>query len=247
MQLKVVFVLTISTFLIGGALAQQKDSSRSEPPLNSSDEPVSSSEPPAKPTFAEPPSVAAMAEPEPGDYWTFENRDEITGKLSPPVTTTVTEVTPTEISVRLSAPGGADTGFGTYDRSWNQKTGGVWKYSPNDGQGFKLPLQVGASWSFKCEAVDSEHGFIWVRNGSSKVLLKDKIMTKAGLFETLLFETTYTLRRPNDNGNANTEITARTWYSPEIDHWVRRTVAVRTDHHLRNDTTVELIAYGRKQ
>jgi hypothetical protein len=123
---------------------------------------------------------------------------------------------------------------------------GLWTYSPNDGQGIKSPLQVGLSWAFKCEAVDSEHGFVWVRNGSSKVLLKDKIMTKAGLFETLLIETTYSLHRPNDTKN-HTEVTSRTWYAPAIDHWVERIVMARTDGHLRSNTSFEFIAYGRKE
>jgi hypothetical protein len=71
-------------------------------------------------------------------------------------------------------------------------------------------------------------------------------MTKAGLFETWMIETSYSLRRNNDTGNNHTEILVRTWYVPEIDHWVRRTVTTRTDQHLRNNTSTELIAYGRK-
>jgi len=195
-------------------------------------------------TFAEPPSVVAMEDPEPGDHWAYETRDEITGKLTSARTTTVTEVTPTEISVRFSAAGN-DIGFSVYDRSWNQKSGGIWTYTPNDGQGIKSPLKIGESWAFKAEAVESEHGNVWARSGSSKVLVQEKIMTKAGLFDTFLIETTYSLRR-NTETTSNTEITSRTWYSPAIDHWVRRSVVARTDRHLRASTTVELVAYGRK-
>jgi hypothetical protein len=188
-----------------------------------------------------------MEEPAPGDYWTYESHDEITGKLTTPQTTTVTEVTPVEISVRLSAPGRSDLGFGVYDRSWNLKSNGGWTYSPHDGQGFKSPLQINASWGFKCESVAAGSGAVWIRNGSSKVLLKDKIMTKAGLFDTLLVETTYKLSPNNGTGKNNMEVTARTWYAPAIDHWVRRTTAVRTEGHLRSSNTAELIAYGRKE
>jgi hypothetical protein len=233
---QVVLISIFSALIAVGAMAQQVDEPR-----------VSPSEPPVPPTFAEPPSVAAMEEPQPGDYWTFESRDEITGKLTSPRTTTVTEVTPTEISVRVSAPAGSDLGFSVYDRSWNRKSAGVWTYSPNDGQGIKSPLQVGTSWAFKSDSVESEHGIVWVRKGSSKILAREKIMTKAGLFDTLLIETTYSLRRTNDTGNNNNEIRSRSWYAPAIDHWVRRTVTARTDGHLRSNTTLELIAYGRKQ
>jgi hypothetical protein len=229
------FALIGGAFLIAaGAHAQQTDDNAPSVP----------------PTFAEPPSVVAMEAPQAGDHWAYETRDEITGKLTGPRTTTVTEVTPTEISVRVSADGiaatGSDTGFGVYDRTWNQMSGGVWKYSPNDGLGIKTPLHVGASWAIRSEAVDSEHGIVWVRTGSSKVLVQEKVMTKAGLFDTFLIETSYSLRRSTDTSNNKTEITSRTSYAPAIDHWVRRALIARTDGHLRASTTVELVAYGRK-
>ena len=46
--------------------------------------------------------VIAMEEPSPGDFWVYETRDEISGKISSVRTNTVTEVTPTEISVRFT-------------------------------------------------------------------------------------------------------------------------------------------------
>jgi hypothetical protein len=201
---------------------------------------------PVPPTFAELPTVLAMEEPQAGDHWAFETRDEITGKLTGPQTTTVTEVTPTEISVRFSMSG-IDGGFSVYDRSWNLKSGGIWKYSPNDGMGIKPPLRNGASWAVKSEAVYSEHGIVWARNGSSKILVQEKIMTKAGLFDTYLIETTFSLRRSTEISNNKTEVTSRTWYAPAIDHWVRRTFVARTDGHVRTNNTLELVAYGRKE
>jgi hypothetical protein len=226
--LRRVILVGLLALLAPGAVAQETDSDPT----------------PVPPTFAEPPSVIAMQEPQPGDHWAYETRDEITGKLTGPSTSTVTEVTPTEISVRASTAG-IDTGFNVYDRSWNKKSGGIWKYSPNDGMGIKSPLRDGAGWAFKSEAV-SEHGIVWVRSGSSKVLAQEKIMTKAGLFDTFLIETAFSLRRNIDTSNSRTEVTLRTWYAPTIDHWVQRTYAVRTDGHLRTNNTYELVAYGRK-
>jgi hypothetical protein len=78
------------------------------------------------------------------------------------------------------------------------------------------------------------------------VLVQQKTVTKAGMFDTFLVEATYTLRRPNDTIGNVTEITSRTWYAPTIDHWVRRTIVARTDRHLRANNTSELIAYGRR-
>jgi hypothetical protein len=219
----------------------------SEAPASTSQAPASTSQAPVPPTFGGPPTVKMMEDPQPGDYWTYESRDEITGKLSGAITYTVTEATPVEISVRISAAGGSDLGFMVYDRYWNLKSNGSWTYSPNDGQGIKGSLRVGDSWAIKNEAVEHEHNAVWLRNGSAKVLVKDKIMTKAGLFETFMVESSYSLRRNNDTGSNHTEILQRTWYVPEIDHWVRRTVTSRTDQHLRSNSSTELTSYGRRQ
>jgi hypothetical protein len=224
--------IAVSTLLAGGAMAQPADNNK---------------EPPVPPTFAEPPSVTAMEEPQQGDYWSYEVRDEITGKLVGPRITTITEVTPTEISVRLSSPSGGELGLSVYDRSWNLKSGAPWKFTPHDGQGIKSPLRVGATWALRAEGVESEHGIVWVRNGSSKVMGQEKAITKAGIFDTFLIEATYTLRRSTDNGGNVNQIVSRTWYAPAIDHWVRRTLVARTDGHLRSNTTTELVAYGRRE
>lgn len=130
-------------------MAQQASDSPAEPP-NPGEPPASSNQSLVPPTFADPPGVTAMEEPQPGDYWTFESRDEITGKLTGSRTFTVTEATPVEITVRVSAPGGgSDLGLMVFDRSWNLKSASLWTYSPNDGQGIKAPLRVGASWGLQ--------------------------------------------------------------------------------------------------
>src|SRR4051812_16494076 len=101
-------VLGMIGLVTSGALAQQA------PPQ--ADAPGSSS-PPASvhPSKA----VIPMEEPLPGDYWTYEIRDDITGTISGPRTNVVTEVTPTEISVHSKISATSNEGFSIYDRSWN--------------------------------------------------------------------------------------------------------------------------------
>src|ERR1700720_3279848 len=82
----------------------------------------------APPQAAAPPDAAAsvqpakavvpMEEPRPGDRWTYEVRDEITGTITTARENVVTDVTPTEISVRYKNVGATNTGFVVYDRSW---------------------------------------------------------------------------------------------------------------------------------
>jgi hypothetical protein len=98
----------------GSAMAQQQN----ETPATS----------PAAPA---PNAVVSMEEPLPGDHWTYEVRDEITGKVSATRDNVVTEVTPADITVRWSILGSDDRGgLNIYDRSWNLKNSGPWKYHP---------------------------------------------------------------------------------------------------------------------
>ena len=70
----------IAVFAASGATAQQSPPQAETPPSSSSTAPK---------------AVVAMEEPLPGDYWTYEIRDEITGTISATRNNVVTEVTPT--------------------------------------------------------------------------------------------------------------------------------------------------------
>lgn len=83
-----------------------------------------------------------MEQPKVGDHWTYDVHDEITGALKFTVTLTISDVSPTDITTRYERHGAnRGSGYIIYDRSWNIKDNGTWKYVPNDGTGFKLPLK----------------------------------------------------------------------------------------------------------
>jgi hypothetical protein len=225
----------IAVLAAGSATAQQSPPQAAAPPASSS---TASTEPPK--------AVVAMEEPLPGDYWTYEVRDEITGTISATRTNVVTEVTPTEISARFKILGTSNEGFNVYDRSWNLIHSGPWKYSPNDGTGIRTPLAIGKSWSFQSDDVNAGNGNIGKRSGTSKVVGQESLTTRAGTFETFKIETSYSIRGVKDP-TRKTEITSQTWYAPAIDHWVKRVFVSRADKHLRVNNTLELVEYGRKQ
>jgi hypothetical protein len=53
-----------------------------------------------------------MEDPQIGDHWTYELRDDVSGDLKSTITHTITDITPAEISVRLAVlgrPNGAST------------------------------------------------------------------------------------------------------------------------------------------
>jgi hypothetical protein len=222
-------ILGAICLIAGNALAQ----SSSDSPATSSPAPA-----PAKP-------VTAMEEPLPGDFWTYEIRDEITGKVTSIRTFVITEATPTEISVSVRVAGKDDIALSVYDRSWNLKNAAPWKYEPHDGSGIRSPLEIGKTWPVKTNNINSANGNVWKRSGTSKVIGQESVTTKAGVFDTFKIETTFTATNIN-NPTFKNEVTSLTWYAPAIDHWVRRTFVSRTNNHLRINNTIELVEYGRK-
>ena len=229
-------VLGLISLVASNAWAQQTP----QPPDGT---PASSSSPSSvKPSKA----VVVMEEPLPGDHWTYEIRDEITGKIRATRTDVVTEVTPKEISVTFKIAGKSNDGFNVYDRSWNLMSAGEWKYSPNDSLGIKTPLAVGKTWTFRSSDINAGSGFGWNRSGNSKIISQEIVTTQAGTFETFKIETTYSSQNVKDPTRKE-EVTAQTWYAPALDHWVKRTFISRVEKHLRVNNTIELIEYGRKQ
>jgi hypothetical protein len=229
-------VVGVICLLAGSARAQQTPPSPQGAPASPS------SAAPVNPSKA----VVVMEEPLPGDHWTYEVRDEITGKVSVTREYVVTEVTPKEISVRFKNLGTPTEGFNVFDRSWNMTSAGQWKYSPNDGTGVKTPLAVGKTWAFQSNDINAGEGFGWNRSGKSKIVGQESMTTQAGTFETYRIETTYSSRNIKDPTRKE-EIVMQTWYVPAIDHWVKRTFTSRVEKHLRVNNAIELIGYGRKQ
>jgi hypothetical protein len=228
-------VLGLICLAAGNASAQQAPPPTETPAAS----PPAASVQPAKP-------VVAMEEPLPGDRWTYEVRDEITGAITATRTNVVTEVTPTEISTRVDTAGKPNPGQITYDRSWNILTSGPWKYSPNDGAGIQPALAVGKTWNIESNEVNASNGNSWKRSGKSKVVGQETLTTKAGTFETFKIETSYSARNANDP-TRRTDVTVQTWYAPVVDHWVKRTLVMRANKRLMINNTIELVEYGRKQ
>lgn len=190
-------------------------------------------------------SVVLMEEAKPGDRWTYEVRDDITGDLKTTRTSVVTEVSPTEIATRLTTTENKSGSPMLFDRSWNVIQGGPWKHAPHDGTGVSLPLEIGKTWSFRSSDVNSVKGGSWKRTGTSKVVGREDVTTKAGTFDVFKIETSGTSQSANDP-TRKIHVTQTTWYSPAINHWVKRTTTIRANQRLMDKSSIELVSYGRK-
>lgn len=228
-------ILAVICLTAGNAWAQQVPSSAETAPQSPS-------------ATASPSSGnVAMEEPQPGDHWTYQVRDEITGKADASRENVVTEVTPKNISVRFKLVGTPNEGFYVYDRDWHLLSSGNWKYSPYQGHtGIRAPLTVGKIWTFQSDNINNTIGAIWKESGTSKVVGQETAVTKAGTFETFKIETNFSDKNVKDPTRKN-ETATQTWYAPAIDHWVKRTFITKVDQHVRSNVTMELIEYGRRQ
>jgi hypothetical protein len=207
--------------------------------------------PAEKPAAAPPPAVEAPNSPEPmedpqtGDHWTYEVRDDITGDIKSTITSTVTDVSTADISLRTGALGNPNSGFLTFDHSWNLTNNGIWRYSPNDGTGVRSPLATGKTWPIRGTDVNTTAGVSWKRSGTSKVVSQENVTTRAGTFDTFKIETSLQFQNANDP-TKKYQAVLQTWYAPVIDHWVKRSFVSRFDGRVRDKNTTELVEYGRR-
>jgi hypothetical protein len=232
-MLRSAFLATIGLIATAGSLPAQTPPSQS-------------------PSAASAPAVETPNSPEPmedaqtGDHWTYELRDDITGDVKSTITNTVTDVSDSEISTRTAQLGNSNSGYQTFDRSWNViNNSGIWRYTPNDGTGIRAPLAVGKTWSFKATDLNSTAGVSWRRSGTAKVVAQESVTTRAGTFDTFKIETSLQFQNANDP-TKKYQAVFQIWYAPVIDHWVKRSAVSRSEGRVREKSTIELVEYGRR-
>jgi hypothetical protein len=237
-MLRSAFLAAIGLFATAGSLPAQTPPSQPPP----SQSPPAASAPAAVET---PNSPEAMEDAQTGDHWTYELRDDITGDVKSTITNTVTDVSASEISTRTAQLGNPNSGYQTFDRSWNViNDSGIWRYTPNDGTGIRAPLAVGKTWSFKATDLNSTAGVSWKRSGTAKVVAQESVTTRAGTFDTFKIETSIQFQNANDP-TKKYQAVFQIWYAPVIDHWVKRSLVSRSDGRVRAKSTIELVEYGR--
>jgi len=197
------------------------------------------------PAATESPAQETMEDPQVGDHWTYDFRDDITGDVKWTYTDTVTDVTAMEISVRTATTGNSQSGSTSYDRSWNRTRNDTFRFAPNDGGGIRTPLAVGKTWSARANDVNTGAGVSWKRSVTAKVVAQESVTTRAGTFDTFKIEMSLDYQSSKDPTRKQQE-TVQTWYAPAIDHWVKRSSVSRSEGRVREKSTVELVEYGRR-
>src|SRR5262245_27887669 len=188
--------------------------------------------------------VADIAGVLPGDRWVYEVTDEVTGDIKQTTTVVVLDVSEKEINTRMSIRGASQRQI-VFDRGWSRVDDSLWKYTPSDGTGIKMPLRVGQDWRFDSKATSFQSGTAMSVNGQSKVVGMERLTTSAGTFDTFKIETTARQINANDQTKSST-LSSTLWYAPTVNRSVRKTYKLQVEGRLRESQTEELTDYSRK-
>jgi hypothetical protein len=198
--------------------------------------------PDARRPDAQRPDMADLAV---GDHWTYDVKDEIAGTIVLTRKFVVTDISGDQIATRVDVVNREQSGSIVYDGHWNILRDGANRYSPNSGTGIQSPLKLNAEWKTTADEVNGNNGNVWKIAVSSRVTGQESVTTKAGTFDTFTIETTQAVRSTK-NPSGSAQIMIRTWFSPEVNHWVRRNFLRRVGGLIVSNETIELVEYGRK-
>jgi len=179
-----------------------------------------------------------------GDRWTYDIKDELTGDLRNAVTFVVAEITPKEITARVSVRGRDRPGTAVYNTDWGRIDDGAWKYQPSE-IGIRTPLQVGKEWRSESNVTNIQSGLALRSSGVAKVVGQEQVTTPAGTFDTFRIEMTVRQINTKDQTRSSTAIVVY-WYAPAINRWVRKKTEVRAEGRLRDSFSEELTEYSRR-
>ena len=179
-----------------------------------------------------------------GDRWVYDTKDEITGFPTNTYTQIATEVSKDQIVTSLTFRGKAGSTLITFSRDWGVIDNVLWKFKPNNGQGIPLPLSVGKEWRSQFEAKNTQNGTNLKGSTLSKVVAQETITTSAGTFDT--FKIDWQARELNTADPSKiSESEVLTWFSPQINRWVRRTIVTKIEKRVRTNTSEELADFSR--
>jgi hypothetical protein len=181
-----------------------------------------------------------------GDAWVYDNKDGITGLPISTYTSLVAEVSPKEIVTNVIVKGNNNRAFVVFDRDWNRLVLNNQKFDPNDGTGVRWPLAVGKEWRSTYTTRNTQTGANTKSSSLAKVVAQETVTTPAGTFETFKIDRQvkeYNIADPSRYRDTQMLM----WFSPQINHWVRRTFIVKQEKRTVSNTSDELIQIIKKQ
>jgi hypothetical protein len=181
-----------------------------------------------------------------GDAWVYDTKDGITGLPISTYTSLVAEVSPKEIVTNVIVKGNNNRGFVVFDHDWNRFVLNNQKFDPKDSTGVQWPLAVGKEWRSTYTTRNTQTGVNTRSSSLTKVVAQETITTPAGTFETFKIDRQvkeYNVADPSRYQDTQMLM----WFSPQINHWVRRTFIAKQEKRTRSNTSDELVQIIKKQ
>jgi hypothetical protein len=181
-----------------------------------------------------------------GDAWVYDSKDGITGLPLSTYTSLVAEVSPTEIVTNAIFKGNNNRALVVFDHDWNRLVTNNQKFNPNDGHGVRWPLAVGKEWRSSYTTSNTQTGANTKVSSLAKVVAQETVTTPAGTFETFKIDRQlkeYSIADPSRYRDMQVIM----WFSPQINHWVRRTSVVKQEKRTISNTSDELVQIIKKQ
>ena len=181
-----------------------------------------------------------------GDAWVYDSKDAITGLPLSTYTSLVAEVSPSEIVTNAIFKGNNNRALVVFDHDWNRLVTNNQKFNPNDGHGVRWPLAVGKEWRSSYTTSNTQTGANTKVSSLAKVVAQEAVTTPAGTFETFKIDRQlkeYSIADPSRYRDMQVIM----WFSPQINHWVRRTSVVKQEKRTISNTSDELVQIIKKQ
>ena len=181
-----------------------------------------------------------------GDAWVYDSKDGITGLPLSTYTSLVAEISATEIVTNAIFKGNNNRALVVFDHDWNRLVTNNQKFNPNDGHGVRWPLAVGKEWRSSYTTSNTQTGANTKVSSLAKVVAQETVTTPAGTFETFKIDRQlkeYSIADPSRYRDMQVIM----WFSPQINHWVRRTSVVKQEKRTIANTSDELVQIIKKQ
>jgi len=188
----------------------------------------------------------------PGDRWTYQVIDDITGETKSTVVHTVTELKDKTYSVQSTfTPYGQSVGTSTlqvFDEDWNLLEDQVWTQNPaNPSTGVQLPLKLGAQWKVHLtssrKTPPESHFNV---DATATVLAYEPVILKFNkTYDAFKLEVDETLTNSAAPSSVVTS-KATMWFAPSVNRYVKRILETRVNDRLQSRGIETLINYARR-
>ncbi|THD41975.1 MAG: hypothetical protein E7774_16950 [Bradyrhizobium sp.] len=162
----------------------------------------------------------------PGDSWTYDVRDDITGDARGVVTFEVTKASDTEIETRSTQRKKVtdlqSASTQVFDARWRQKSNGKFAFQPYlASTGVPDDLEVGTTWAFKYEVVRKGSELPKEFRGNGKVESWEKVTLPNGTVYDA-FKIDVAAAPASSAGDRKLELHTVMWFAPSVNRLVKR-------------------------